>query len=437
MSGINPFAEQEVVSSTSLIIADLLIPGRGEPIKDAALVFNGGRILYVGGKDQMPEIYTLLPATRLPVVMPGLWDCHVHMLGHVHFSGTAIWNLNPVIAGARLIRDAAELLGAGFTSIRDCGGHGLLIDKVIQEGHMPGPKIYSCNALISQTGGHADNHELPLNVWRDACEKRVPCHLCDGPDECLKAVRLQLRQGANFIKVCASGGVGSPGDNPEHRQFSDLELEAMVAEASRAERIVAAHCHGKSGIIAALKAGAHTIEHGTYMDEECIKLMLEKGAILVATRAINEAVKKQTQLLNPESLKKFEKIEPQRRAAYAAAVKGGVKIALGSDFGVSIPGHHAGHGANALELKCAVDAGMTPLQAIEAGTANGPLTLGPQAPLSGELKEGYDADFIAVAGNPLDDIEILTMPDNITHVWRGGKLYKSPGLPVVTSKLQK
>jgi imidazolonepropionase-like amidohydrolase len=437
MGSIDPDTKNTDVSSACLIIADLLIPGRGEPLKDAALIFNDKRIVYVGSKDQIPERYAALSPINLPVVMPGLWDCHVHMLGHIHFSGTAIWNLNPVTAGARLIRDAAELLNAGFTTVRDCGGHGLLIDRVIQEGHMPGPKIYSCNALISQTGGHADNHELPLNVWKDACEKRVPCHLCDGPDECQKAVRLQLREGADFIKICASGGVGSPRDDPEHRQFSDQELEIIVAEAARAERVVAAHAHGKSGIIAALNAGARTIEHGTYLDEESIKLMVEKGAVLVATRAVNEAFKKSSHLLNPESLEKFQKIEPQRRAAYAAAIKGGVKIALGTDFGVSIPGHHAAHGANGLELKCAVDAGMTPLQAIEAGTANGPLTLGPRAPLSGELREGFDADFIALARNPLDDIEILTNSENITHVWRGGKLYKSPGLPVVTSKLQK
>ena len=261
----------------------------------------------------------------------------------------------------------------------------------------------------------------------------LPLQLCDGVDECLKAVRLQIRRGASLIKVCASGGVTSQLDKPENQQFSDAELKAMVEEAARADLVVAAHCHGKKGIMAALRAGCRTIEHGTYLYVESISLMRERGAILIATRAFMEAGLQLRELSNPEPYAKLEAVAATYANAYKMAVRAGVKLALGTDLGLGgVNATHANrvfnHGRNGYELRYAVDAGMTPLEAIEAATATAPETLGAQPPLSGQLKVGYDADLIALSSNPLDDIDLFSDASNITHVWWEGKLLKAPGL---------
>jgi len=182
--------------------------------------------------------------------------------------------------------------------------------------------------------------------------------------------------------------------------------------------------------MAALHAGVRTIEHGSFLDEEAIRLMLEKDAMLVATRAIVEFNMSQSQFLDETQKRKMHEVAGSHKRAYAAAVKAGVKIALGTDLGVSSPKVPFRHGMSGIEFKYAVQAGMTSLEAIEAGTANAILTLGPQAPLSGQLKGGYDADFIVLSENPVENIEVLADPDKITHVWKGGKLQKAPGMPV-------
>lgn len=306
-------------------------------------------------------------------------------------------------------------------------GYGHVISKAITEGQIVGPNIYSAVSLISQTAGHGDAHETPLSLIRDSCAHGVPITIADGISECRKAVRENIRKGAKVIKVSASGGVLSQLDDPDDQQFSDEELAVIVEEAERAGRIVAAHVHGKRGIMAALRAGCKTIEHGTRLDDEAIEAMKKAGAILVATSLIVQEGVKHPELMSPESYIKMKATATAHEEAYAMAVKAGVKVALGTDLGVSKPGNPLSHGNDGKELEWAVKAGMTPLQAIESVTANGPLTLGPRmAPLSGQIAKGYDADMIAVAKNPLDDIKVLGQVDNITHVWKGGKLFKSP-----------
>ena len=255
--------------------------------------------------------------------------------------------------------------------------------------------------------------------------------LADGVPECLKAVRMQLRAGANVIKICGSGGVGSERDNPVDQQFSEEEIKAMVDEAARAQRILGAHCHGKPGIMASLKSGVKTIEHGSYIDEECADLMLEKGAMLVATRLIIENGLAMKDYFAPYAYQKLLALADNHWKAMQIAIKKGVKMAIGTDTTGTTPGSDLlRFDLVGRELHYHVKAGMTPLQAIEAATANGPLTLGPQAPKAGQLREGYDADFIALDSNPLDDIEVLSGPQHVTHVWKQGKCYKSPGHPI-------
>ena len=254
----------------------------------------------------------------------------------------------------------------------------------------------------------------------------------DGIPECLRAVRMQLRAGAAVIKICGSGGVGSERDDPVDQQFSDAEMAAMVSEAARARRVVGAPCHGKAGIMASLRAGVKTIEHGSYLDDEAAELMKEKGAVLVATRLIVEnGLLLGRDMFSESGYAKLRKVATAQWHAMRIAIAKGVTCAIGTDSCGSIPGSEiVKQGLNGKELLYHVQAGMTPLQAIEAATANGPLTLGPQAPLAGQVREGYDADFIGLDADPLEDIGVLAGPDHVTHVWRQGKCYKSPGHPV-------
>ncbi|KAK8090902.1 amidohydrolase [Apiospora phragmitis] len=413
------------------IRSDLLIPGRGQPIKNGAVVVDDATIEWVGEFSNRPAKYDAVKFHHVKVLMPGLWDCHVHFGGH----GLAFSTLNasssflpgaPTLAGAVTVADLRRTLDAGFTSVRELMGYAGYLWPGIRDGYLVGPNVYSSLAALSITGGHGDDHELPLCAVKQFGEAGGASYLCDGVDECVKAVRTTVRRGARCIKVCSSGGVLSLDDDPEDRQFSDDELKAIVDETERSGRAVAAHAIGKAGIMAALRAGIKSIEHGCYLDEEVAALMKEKRATLVATRHIQESL-----LLDPSGfpeqiVKKIKKIVPLTRKNYDLAIQQGVKIALGTDTWNSNPKHRVAHGKNAMELTYAVEAGMTPLEAIAAMTANAPEVLGRLAPKSGQLKAGYDADLIGVAGNPLDDLAFLTDPNNVTHVWKGGKPYKSP-----------
>ncbi len=418
---------------TFCICTDLLIPGRGKPIKSAAVVVQSGQIIHVGDQNTLPRKYKNVPSTTVPVLMPGMWDCHVHLIGSQTLNFAEFAEMHPATAGARLARSCHDIIMSGFTSVRDLGGYGCEVAKVIDEGTIPGPNIYSAGSFLSQTAGHGDIFELPLGwvkgrggvgAYGDGDIACRPMCIADGVDECRKAVRLMIRRGAKVIKVLASGGVLSRDDNPKFQQFSDEELKVIVDEAARFERSVAAHVHGKAGIMAALKAGCKTLEHGTYLDKEAIDLMKEQNVLLVATRAVLIRAVKHKELIPPESWKKLEEVAKYHKAAYELAIKSGVKIALGTDTGTSIPGQDLSHGTAGSEPLHAVEAGMTPLQAIEAATANGPLTLGLQAPMSGQIREGYDADIIGLSKNPIEDIGMLRNVKNITHVWKGGKQFK-------------
>jgi imidazolonepropionase-like amidohydrolase len=240
----------------------------------------------------------------------------------------------------------------------------------------------------------------------------------------VRAVREQLRRNAKLIKVCASGGVLSEVDHPVHQQFTLAELRAIVEVAGLAERVVAAHCHGKPGIMAALEAGVKTIEHGTYLDDECCAAMRETGAILVPTRTIIEEIRESLDAVPGYAAAKLTAIADVHAHAMARAIDQGVAIAMGTDIALTGPGVHNSWGLNGRELGHLAAAGMTPLQAIEAATATGPLTLGPQAPRSGRLEAGYDADVITLDGDPLADIAVLADPARVTGVWTRGRRVK-------------
>jgi imidazolonepropionase-like amidohydrolase len=395
------------------------------------LAIKGSKIDWIGTYNSIPDKYKNIAPQHVPVLMPGLWDCHVHFMGLDVISslGTISAYLPGynALAGAVTVEDLKMTLMAGYTSVRELGGYGGDLWPAVQNGPLIGPNIYSAIAALSITGGHGDDHMMPIKTVMDSMNYGgAPTAICDGVDDCIKTVRQMVRRGARCIKVCSSGGVGSLNDDPEDRQFSDEELKAIVEEAARSRRAVAAHAIGKAGILAALRAGVKSIEHGMYIDEEVADLMLEKNAIFIPTQHIVRILARDyADLLPPPVKRKLLNIYDKSKDSYKLAIKKGVKIALGTDMISSARTSALSHGNNARELTYAVELGMTPLQAIESATANGPETLGGMAPLSGELKVGYDADIIAVAKNPLDDIRVLTDTNNITHVWKGGKLFKS------------
>lgn len=419
----------------TIVKADLLIPGDGEPVPHGALVIEDNVIAWVGRQQDVPSKYAHAHhrVVMVPYLMPGLWDVHTHFMAageNPAANYVATLAEHPAAVGARLTRACWESLQRGYTSLRDVGGYGCEMARAVNEGTITGPNIYSSGALLSQTAGHGDVFPLPAgDVLRNIGVSTInPGHfgagvnmLVDGVDECRRGVRLQIRRGAKLIKVIASGGIMSRDDDPRFAQFSREELECIVEEANRQGRAVAAHVHAKAGILAVVKAGVTTVEHASFADEECIQLIKEKGTLYVATRAVMEALLSTGgKGLPKENWEKVQLVATAHLEAYKLAIKAGIPFALGHDFPP---------GANlAVEIEAAVNCGMSPLEAIKAATANGPLSLGPMAPRSGQLKAGYDADIIAVAEDPVKDVRVLQKNSNITWVWKGGKLFKGPGV---------
>ncbi|GAW15951.1 hypothetical protein ANO14919_053730 [Xylariales sp. No.14919] len=420
----------------TIVKAGLLIPGDGEPVKDSALVIENKLIAWIGPERDVPSKYTHAAHRiySIPFVMPGLWDVHTHFGGEPVDTDEGDHNTlirqHPAIAGARLTKGCWEAIQRGYTSLRDVAGYGCEIARAIDDGSIVGPNVYSSGACLSQTGGHGDLFDIPAgDVHLNAGVSSVqPGHwgsvqsvLVDGVDECRRAVRLQIRRGAKCIKLFASGGVLSLDDNPLYAQFSPEELEVIVQEAARQQRVVAAHVHGKPGILAAIKAGVTTLEHASFADEECIQLIKEKKIVYVATRTIVDLLLQ----AGGKGLSKYQWEKAQlcgshHLKAYKMAIEAGVPIALGTDTG---PGFNM-----AMELDYAVQAGMTPLDAIKAATANGPLSVGAMAPKTGQLKVGYEADILGLLYNPVEDVKVLQEKQNIGWVWKGGRLFKGPGV---------
>jgi imidazolonepropionase-like amidohydrolase len=406
---------------TTRIHAARLIPGRGSPIADGVVVLDGDTIRYAGADDAAPTIPDA-EIVQVDTVLPGLWDCHTHLFG-ARDATPGYVTADPIaLRAARATQDLVAALRTGFTSVREAGGLGVHLARAVAEGSIPGPAIYAAGAALSVTGGHNDLHDLPVGWVRELSGWEPSIRVCDGVDDVVRAVREQLRAGAEVIKVCASGGVISERNDPNHQQFTRAELEAIVEVAGLADRAVMAHGHGTAAMLAAVEAGVRTIEHGTAIDDEVAAAMIERDVLLVPTRLIAVELLERASGMSRAMSEKLAAVNLHATTAIAAAHDQGVRMALGTDVLLSGIDRPAAWGNQGRELVLMSQLGMSALEVIESATANGPDTLGGRAPRSGQLVAGYDADVLAVTGDPTSDIAVLAEPGNVTHVWQGGRL---------------
>ena len=405
-----------------IIHAGRLIDGTGSaPRTRVSVLIAGDRIVAV--QDGFAAPMTGVPVTDLSTstVLPGLIDSHTHITGE----GTADAIVRAVTLGATdaAVRGtvyAKRTLEAGFTAIRNVGADGgadVALKRAIQEGLIPGPRIWTARHTLSITGGHGDQGGLRPELGGESTWQNG---IVDSPEEAAKAVRYQHKYGADLIKFTATGGVLSINDSGDLQQFTDAEMKSIVETAHLLGMKVAAHAHGKRGMDAAIKAGVDSIEHGTYLDAETIELFKKHGTYLVPTiiagKTVAEMAKKPG-ALHPSVRAKAARIGPLIQDSFRRAFAGGVKIAFGTDSGVS------NHGDNAREFGYMVEAGMPAMQAILSATRNAADLLG-AADDVGSIQPGRYADVIAVAGDPLTDITEL---QRVVFVMKGGVVVKDRG----------
>jgi len=352
-------------------------------------------------------------------VMPGLMDMHVHLTGQ--YSANSNLNrfvLNEADYAFDAVKYARRTLDAGFTVVRNVGDSfnvTVALRKAIAAGDVPGPLIFSAAKGLSSTGGHGD----PTNGWASHFDGNpMPVDgVVNSVDDARKAVRQRYKDGADWIKITATGGVLSVAKSGQNPQFTDVELKAIVDTAADYGMRVAAHAHGTEGMKRAVIAGVASIEHGTYMTEEVMDLMKEHGTYYVPTIMAGNWVAEKAKIdgFFPELVRpKAAAIGPIIESTFAAAYDAGVPIVFGTDTGVSP------HGDNAQEFALMVRGGMPPMEAIQSATSVAADFLG-IGESHGRLKEGFQADLIAVPGNPLERIELM---EDVNFVMKGGEVYK-------------
>jgi imidazolonepropionase-like amidohydrolase len=398
--------------------AGRLIDGFSDAMRQQVTVLiGGGRILSVQDGFQVPAGVKVIDL-RTSTVLPGLIDAHTHITGEG--TGNAIVRAateSPLDDAVRSTAYAKRTLEAGFTTIRNVGADGgadVALKRAIDAGIVPGPRIWTARTTISITGGHGDQGGLRPDLW---VAPTWMDGIVDSADEARKAVRYQHKYGADLIKITATGGVLSIGDSGDAQQFTDEELRAIVESAHLLGMKVAAHAHGKRGIESAIMAGVDSIEHGTYSDDQTFKLFKQQSAYLVPTILAGKTVAELATIpghFHPTVQEKAARIGPLIQDMFKRAHAAGVKVAFGTDSGVSA------HGENAREFGYMVEAGMRPIDAILSATRAGADLLG-AADKVGSIQPGRFADLIAVAGNPLTDIAELR---RVTFVMKGGVVYK-------------
>ena len=405
-------------ASVTYLHCGRLIDGAGGVTTEQTIVVEQNKITRVAagylGADAGAKVVDLRGAT----VMPGFIDLHVHVENELNPKAySERFTLDPADVALRATVYMRRTLEAGFTTVRDLGGTGVNVSlrNAINAGYVVGPRIFTAEKAIATTGGHADpsngrNRELSFDAGPDA-------GVVNSADEAWKAVRTRYKNGADCIKITATGGVLSVAKDGQGAQFRDEELAAIVAAAEEYGMHTAAHAHGVGGMQRAIRAGITTIEHGTLMDEETADLMIEYGTYLVPTLSAGSYVAGKARepgffpaIIVPKAIA----IGSQQKEIFARNYKRGVKIAFGTDSGVSP------HGDNAKEFGYLVECGVAPLDAITSATGTAALVLGRENSL-GRIRAGFTADIVAVPGNPLTDITVL---ENVSFVMKDGAIVK-------------
>jgi imidazolonepropionase-like amidohydrolase len=393
----------------TLLSGGQIFDGTGAPIGAADLVIEEGRIAEIGtGLDGDERV-----DVSGKCLLPGMFDCHTH----VAVSHIDMWKLvnTPFsLMFYEAMRNLRATLGIGITTIRDAGGADLGMKTAVERGYIDGPRMQISIRMLSQTGGHGDDwmpSGIPVPLF--PAYPGSPSTLVDGPDEMRQKVRELIRDGADVIKVAVSGGVLSARDDPRHAHFTPEELEMLVGEAALAGRWVMAHAQGTRGIKNAIQAGIRSIDHGVYLDDEATEMMLAAGTYLVPTLVAPTGVvtaAEQGAQIPEASLQKAKATIEVHRESFRKAVEAGVKIAMGTDSGVTP------HGENLKELPLMEEGGMTPDQVLVATTATAAKLMGLQDEL-GTLQPGKRADVVVVDGDPLD---LKTLPERIEAVYKDG-----------------
>jgi imidazolonepropionase-like amidohydrolase len=408
-------ADEHRPSRIIIHAAKLLEVKTGKTRVDEAIVIDGDKIVSVGPMAQVQRS-TSDRLIDLPnaTVLPGLTDAHTHLTGdprNIGYQSLGISIPRATLAGAR---NARLTLEAGFTTVRNVGAEGysdVALRDAINAGDIPGPRMLVSGPALGITGGHCDENLLPF-------EYHVTAEgVADGVEGVQHKAREVIKYGADVIKICATGGVLSKGDNPQASQYTLDEMKAIVADAHRLGRKVAAHAHGAQGILWASQAGVDSIEHGSYIDDAAIAEMKKNGTYLVPTLYLGDwFIEHAAENHVPDFLLvKAKAVMPAARKNVAHAFASGVKIAFGTDAAV-YP-----HGLNAREFAVMVKLGLTPLQAIQAATVNAADLLGWPDKIGG-IEPGKWADVIAVDGDPLQDVTIL---EHVKFVMKDGSVVKN------------
>jgi imidazolonepropionase-like amidohydrolase len=397
----------------------LLDPATGETARDAVVVIDEGRVTRAGKRDgvPVPRDAETIDASGL-TLLPGLIDCHVHLtaLGEgLDFSREL--TTPPTLELMRAVRAAKRTLEAGFTAVRDASGSPAGVRMAIDNGYFPGPRMFVTVTALSQTGGHTDSHFM-CGADLDIPLPDRPHAVVDGVENMRLRVREVIRAGADWIKLCTSGGVLSPGDQPHHSALTIEEIRAAVDEAHVQGRKVMAHAQANAGIKNALKAGVATIEHGIWLDGDAIEMMLDGRNALIPTLVAPHWVIRHAEAgkMPSYAIAKAKAVIDDHKASIRQAIESGVRIAFGTDTGVGP------HGTNGEEFLLMRELGMEPLDCIRAATTVAADTIGMKG--VGRLEPGSWGDVIGVAGDPVANLELIAKADSVKLVVKGGEVVK-------------
>ena len=406
------------MSRKTVLLGRIIDSVRDDAVENGAVIVEDERIVYAGPREQAPsfgdaDVYTCADAT----VMAGFIDAHAHLTGteSVHRSGDTPYDLL-----LTTVRDLSDLVDAGVTGVRDMSAFGRALRDAIAKGNIKGPRIMVGGRVLSISSGHCD-----FDVTRPVArcnEEDLTGYMMDGPEECYKGVRRQFREGAEFIKICATGGVSSAIDDVNDQEFSEEEMKVIIGEAKRHNTYVTAHCTGTAGTKAALKAGIGCVEHGVMLDEECCRIMKEKNIPLVTTLSVALGLADMKDL-PPHIMRKAQGVKEAAMRSFRMAREYGITVALGTDYSNSPNTPYSEIGREFYSLtRC----GYTPMEAIKAGTVNGAKLMRREKDI-GTVEAGKLADLVLIEGNPLQDIQVLAHADNVQLVMIGGKIQKELG----------